>query len=439
MSTRKNFDFSSLCPAFLSLANKSSLAIFAFAVFLPLQSVLLSETDAQLDSENEVIEGPDEEGPEAAAEDSKLAEEAAGTDTALDEEVVSSNAAAEDTQMANEAAATDGALDAEGAGLDSTTNDAQLDDGISSGVSSVADPSDALVAVRGDAELGLGVVVEYDGKVVVMTSLSSLVGNRRIVVNTAGGTVVPTGQIIAAQDRDLALIAVTGSGDSIPVTEVSIDPEISDGEDLTILSPRGQVEVSVSQVSGNRINFKALDGRVYSGSPAVDGDTVVGVYSPARNVSLGTGSRSNEDLWPVGIVPPSAGISWEGIDLRTVASERERLDEIRNLIEQLAVFLGVGSRDTQVTLQRLLSAQSRLKDGLQRSGQDVEKDRARSSFLFSVNSTAGSIQGDLQEAEESYYSYFIPEVRALMDFYGPVNKKLQDLARNPRGVDSFAR
>ncbi|MBC2602193.1 hypothetical protein [Puniceicoccus vermicola] len=301
-------------------------------------------------------------------------------------------------------------------------------------------PQEALVAVRGDAKVGLGVLATYEERTVVVTSLSALNGSRRILVNTAGGQEVPIVGVIGVKGKDMAFLAVDSAAADLPVAELNLEGKIEKDDSVRILNPRREIKLKVRGEESGRIEIGDVEGPVFAGSPVVVGKQVIGVFSPARLV--GTQASSGADstvIWNAGIVPFSSSMQWEPIDLATMALESETLDDCLSVISQVGSFLKVSGFKGEVSMQRLLVARDRLKDDLARSSQAVEKDNARKKFAFSVRSSTGSVQSDLQGALNNYYSYFDPEVTLLVDLYRPVHEKIQDLNNNLRKADSFAR
>jgi hypothetical protein len=121
-----------------------------------------------------------------------------------------------------------------------------------------------------------------------------------------------------------------------------------------------------------------------------------------------------------------------------MAAERDALRDITERLREVGTFLGV-RREGEVTYQPLLAARRRLNANLARSDQEVERDRARRSFVFSVRSAAGNVESELGNAVETYYGYFVPEIRMLTRLYEPIGKELRKLSRDPGKADSYAR
>ena len=333
----------------------------------------------------------------------------------------------------NEDAATAGGTDT------AAVDEADQKDADFSETSVYARPEEAMVAVRGDARVGLGVIVKFEGRSVVLTTLSALDGSRRMVVNTADGETLPITGIVGAMDRDLAMLNIEEG--EWPTAELKMAPAIKKNGTMTVFLPRRKESLTVEDNGSTRLKVKSPEAPVYPGAPVSSGGAVVALYSPERNVSgMGTTRGATiGPIWPDGIVPVSTTIQWEAINLPTMASERENLRENARIIREGGAFLGVGSRDTTVSLQPLLSARDRLGSSFQRSTQEVEKNQARRGFVHSVSSVIGGVESNLTRDLETSYSYFVPEIRVLMELYQPIGKKLDQLARNPRAADSFAR
>ncbi len=302
-----------------------------------------------------------------------------------------------------------------------------------------ASVKEAMVAVRGDARVGMGVIVMIDDRPVVLTTLSALDGNRRMVVNTAEGEILPITGIVGAMDQDLAMLIV-GEGEW-PTAELRRDARIEKGGTTTVFLPQGEEPVTVEDSGGNRLKVKSPETPIYPGAPVASGGAVLAVFSPERNVQgMGTTEGSKiEPIWSDGIVPVPSIVQWEAIDLPAMASEREDLRENARIIREAGAFLGTGSKDTAVSLQPLVSARDRLGSSLRRGTQEVERNSARRSFIHSVGSVIGGVESDLTGDLETFYSYYVPEIRAMLELYRPIGKKLDQLARNPRAADSFAR
>ncbi|MGE9291128.1 MAG: hypothetical protein ACQKBT_09070 [Puniceicoccales bacterium] len=328
-----------------------------------------------------------------------------------------------------------------GAGADSENADAETEAvEVVVEESPFSSPEKALVALRGDVRVGLGILSTFEGRTVVVTSVSAFEGNRRLIVNTAEGVEVPIVGVVAVWGKDLAFLAVDDSELELPIAELGFDVEMDPKQGVTVLNPHREIPLKVGANKGGRLEIAKLEGPIFAGSPAVIGKQVVGVFSPAR--IIGDDSSSNgksTSIWSAGIVPLDVTNQWEVIDLSTMAMERTTLEECQVVISEMGKFFGVNGRGEDVTMQRLVAARERLKDGLSRSGQTVEKDSARRSFVFSMRSAAGSVLEGLEEAQNEFYSYFRPEVAVLMDLYRPVYEKIEALKKNPKGADSFAR
>lgn len=335
-----------------------------------------------------------------------------------------------------------GGADADGEGDEAGTGD---ESGEESDVTEVvveespfASPEAAMVAVRGDASVGLGALTRFDDKLVVVTSLSSLVGSRRIVVNTADGEEVPVVGIVGVYGADLAFLAVNDQELDLPYCEMKLDFDLKANDTVRILNPRGETEGKISGQKPDRYVLNKIDGPVFSGSPVVVGRKLVGVYSPSRMISIGASGRQPKVIWEAGVVPFYSNPSWESINLSTLAVEDETLEEAQRTLGQVGSLLGVGGKG-ELTLQRLISARDRLANGLAQSSLEVEKDNARKRFVFSVRSTAGTVGAVLEEAALGYSSYFQPEIAVLTEIYAPIEQKVKTLSENPRTADSFAR
>lgn len=323
-------------------------------------------------------------------------------------------------------------------GLSDDTEKDEADAG-SSDAPAHAPVQDAMVAVRGDARVGLGVIVEFKGRTVVLTTLSALDGSRRMVVNTAEGDELPIVGILGAMDRDLALLIVEEG--EWPTAGLRTDPTLGKEEKTTLFLPRRKESVTLEEASGTRLKVKPPETLVYPGAPVVSGGAVVAVFSPERNVQgMGTTKGSKiEPIWTDGIVPVPAIVQWEAIDLPTMASEREDLRENARIIREAGAFLKTGSKDTTVSLQPLLAARDRLGQSLRRSTHETEKNQARRSFVHTVAGVIGGVESDLADGTQTFYSYYVPEIRAMMELYQPIGERLDQLDRNPRAADSFAR
>ena len=295
------------------------------------------------------------------------------------------------------------------------------------------DPAEALVAVRGDAGAGLGILSFFEGKTVVVTSVSALEGSRRLLVNRADGSNVPIAGVAAVRGRDLALLAVNDEGLDLPYAELSFTAELDSKKFAGLLTPQGLIALSLEKKGKDgRYPVRPLETPVFAGTPVLVGGEVFGVYSPER--SLG-----QEEIWPAGVEAVSPPFQWEILNLRTMAAEGESLEESYEMLSQIGLLLGVNRSKGALTLQRLVAAKDRLKDSLERYSQPVELNSARGRFIFSVRSALGTVETDLQEARLGFYSYFSPEIEAQIEMYSPIREKMQELSENPRSADSYAR
>ncbi len=303
-----------------------------------------------------------------------------------------------------------------------------------------SDPAEALVAIRGDARAGLGTLALFEGNVVAVTSISALEGNRRILANTPDGVEIPVVGVAGVYGKDLAFLAMNAEGLDLPVAELNFDASVDPKDKVKILDQRGETDVTLAKGNSGRMNVDKLERQIFPGSPVVRDGKIIGVFSPARVVGAGSGRKGGGTaIWSDAVVPLPSSPRWEVIVLPVMAVERESLDQALTMINELSALLGVGARDKEATMQRLIAARKRLADGLERSNQELERDNARRGFIFSVKSATGAVEADLQEVTNGSYSYFAPEVSALVDLFRPVQSKINALEKNPRSADSFAR
>jgi len=263
-------------------------------------------------------------------------------------------------------------------------------------------------------------------------------------VNTADGFVVPIIGIIGAVDRDLAVLKidprVIASPDfDLPIAGVVVDPEIQVKDSVKLTGAMSSFLMQVKTIQGPRYLLDEPDEPVLVGSPiSIEGD-VVGIFSPLRSLFGALGSNDKKTLiWEPALVPFTTETSWEKIDLQIMAAERNSLNAMKSVILELGSFLGVGGSKSEVTMQRLISAQNRLADKLV-SSNERERDRGRGSFIFSLKSAAGSLETDLLSAESTYYNFYVPEIIILMEMYRPIREKINSLEKNPGSVDSYGR
>jgi len=302
------------------------------------------------------------------------------------------------------------------------------------------DPAEALVAVRGDVRAGLGVLGTYEGSTVVVTAVSALVGNRYLVVNTADGVELPITGVVAVRGEDMAFLEVDDEGLELPLAELDFDAAFGEKDSVRLLSPAGSLAVSIGKKELGRFAVGGLEEAAYAGAPVVRSGKVVGVFSPARTIgSAPVDSNKDSFIWSDGVVPLHSSAQWEGINLQTMAIERVTLDESFELLGELGSFFGTNRSKETVTLQRLLAAQDRLREGLARATQESVRDSARRSFVFSMRSALSGLGADLEEAQQGFYSYFAPEVEAQIELYRPIREKVRALEANPRSADSYAR
>ncbi|MFP4351313.1 MAG: hypothetical protein ACLFSZ_04285 [Puniceicoccaceae bacterium] len=383
------------------------------------------------DEETRETESPDEDKPVEESPDESKAEEDKAEEESPDEGETEEDKAEED--KAEEESPDEGET-----ALSGGDGEDEADAG-SSDVPARATVEEAMVAVRGDARAGLGVIVGMEGRTVVLTTLSALDGSRRMVVNTAGGDELPIAGVVGAMDRDLALLIIEEG--EWPTAELRTDPSLKKNEETTLFLPRGKETATLEETSGDRLKVKAPETSVYPGAPVVSEGAVVGVFSPERRIQgMGTDKDSKIDpIWPDGIVPVPGIVQWEAIDLAIMASEREDLLRNARIIRETGAFLKKGSGDATVSLQPLLSARDRLDQSLRRNTQEIEKEQARRSFIHTVRGVAGGVESDLADGLQTFYSYYIPEIEAMMELYKPIGTAVDQLTRNPRAADSFAR
>ena len=283
-------------------------------------------------------------------------------------------------------------------------------------------------------------MIKVQEREVILTSLSALDGSRDIHVNMADGTKIPVGSVVAFNGTDLAFITIEGETDELPIYEWDPEVTLNAGDSVTIINPRRTIEGKIDGGAPGRYAMRRPEGRIFAGAPVVRDGELVGVVSPSRFLGISSGSKSGRtEIVPFGIanLPPKA--KWEVIDLRKMSFEREAINQWTNTLSGLGAFFGVSRSTGEVEMQRLVAAQKRLKEGLDRSDQDVERDNARKRFVFSVRSAVGALVTDLQQAQTGYYSYFDPEIDELIKLYRPIGAKLEALEANPRTADSYAR
>lgn len=412
MFFRKCFDLSGPNPAFFQrIYDSSGKLLVAVTFFLGVQMIQANPDDGQTEPSADVLDIMSEAD---RAEQQKQSEE---------------------NSQAGETSESDANMDA------SSETEAETAEEVDTPEPKVAvDPRDSLVAVRGNQSVGLGILGLYEGSPVVVTSVSAIVGSRVILVTTPDGTEIPIVGVAAVRGRDLAFLAVGEGVPEIPTVEVDFGSEIDPKAEVSILNPKTDVPLTLGSPKDGRYPVDRLESPIFPGAPVLMGDTVIGVFSPARSLSQGQSSKDkNTQLWPAGVVGLQPPVQWEPIDLRTMAFEDETLAEAYLVLEQMGAFLGAGKSGVAVTMQPLLAAQRRLADGLSRANQEVEKERARSSFIFSVKSAVGSVESDLREAQLGFYSFFSPQITQLIEVYRPIREKISGFEGNPGSVDSFAR
>ncbi len=313
------------------------------------------------------------------------------------------------------------------------------------GESGYAPVTEALVAIRGDRQSGIGTLVEIDGEVFVLTALSAFAKNSRMALRTATGETIPVDGVAGARNSDLAMLKVAGDTSELPVAGSLFDAPLESGTSLTIQTPHDELEASGGSVEGGRAAAPETRSFVFAGTPVVLDGKVVGVFSPARNVFAGSGDEpppTEGEVWQDGMVFLSSDLRWQPINPIRMAAQARTLAGVAAQVQQLGAFLGVGSLGfSEVSVQPLLSAKSRLYDGILDSRDKTATDlkRVRDRFVFSVTSFSSDIAPTLIAAGRDYYGYFQPEVAVLKNLYRPVWEKLSELKESPSKADGYAR
>jgi Trypsin-like peptidase domain len=281
----------------------------------------------------------------------------------------------------------------------------------------VHDHKSSLVFIEGGGGAGSGFVCRMKDGVFVVTNQHVLAGMPTVKLTRLDSTRIAAGTVQAAVAHDIMRLATADSPDALPAME-DVDAGARIGDDIAVLGNSEGARViqplagKLLGIGPDRIEVSAefLPGN--SGSPIIHlkTGTVIGVatYLTTGQFAEFTDSR-RERVRRFGFRLDSVK-TWQAIDWRAYQAEREQMDRIGGLTQDLIRLIGAMQQDAPIDpgIFRNTAISRPVKDFQVAMGKGSlsPPDRARvvQNFLAALRSAT---QGDIMQAKARFrYDFF---------------------------------